>query len=159
MHRAARLTLAGLGATGLILGSTVAPAAAGYGYDHYGKVNIKVCKYVEDDDYDDDYDDDESFKFKVYTDKGYDRFYLEDGECEYVKLKFYEHKFTIKEYVDEDDYEVDFDVYSDTDFWTDEDQYETYAKLKVSFDEDEYYPKFTVDVDNKVVDDDDDDDY
>ncbi len=152
MHRAARLTLAGLGATGLILGSTVAPAA-GHGDDHYGKVKIKVCKYVEDDDY-----DDESFTFKVYTDKGYDKFYLEDGECEYVKLKFYEHKFTIKEYVDEDDYEVYFDVYSYTDFWTDEDQYEDYAKLKVSFDEDEYYPKFTVDVTNKVVDDDDDDD-
>ena len=150
-----RSALGAVAGLALVVGGVASPAAAHSWDSDSDTLRVKVCKKVKEKHHDDERHlkgrghDDEEFDFKARTDEDREKFTLEDGDCEKLKLEFDNNKFVLKERVDDGWNDPKFKVSGDEeDSWDDE------GKLVVKFDDDEDKPRLKIVVINSEEDDD-----
>jgi hypothetical protein len=154
-----RSALGAVAGLGLVVGGVASPAAAHGDHGDHGDsdtLRVTVCKKVEENN---DHDrrlkgrdkDEEEFDFRAKTDEDREKFSLEDGDCEKLKLEFDNNKFVLREHVEDGWDDPEFKVYGDDErSWDDE------GKLVVKFDDDEDNPRLWIVVVNSEEDDDED---
>ncbi len=129
-----RTALGAVCASALAAG-VLAPVAASASGSRVDELRVRVCKYVDTED---------EFDFKAWTDEERKRFTLEDGDCKTLRLDYSRNRFYLREYVDEEDWDVRFRVRGDYDDYEADD-----SRLKVWFDDEEDEPYLRIKVYNE----------
>jgi len=127
-----RTALGLLSASAMVAG-TVPPAMAGGGD---GELWVRVFKEVDDGDHE--------FRIRLWTDEESRRVFLEDGECARVRLDFSDNRLRVREFVDEDDWDVRFRVRGDV-----EGTREDSTSVRIRFDDERDEPRLRIRVINE----------